>query len=121
MGSPLLQTPLAQIEAPAMLAFIRELEGATGVPAAADSSRWLYHSLWQCVYPHSASEQRRPIHRDRIIPGGLLDSKISRLAGTPVHQVCHDLAMSLRSQSAELVENMKLSVFLNRYLPALKK
>jgi hypothetical protein len=121
MGSSLLQTPLAGIQDPSLLAFIRELEGACGVPLSRHGSLWLYHYVWQCVYPQGASEKRFPIHKDRIVPGGLLDSKIGKLAGTAVYQFCHDLAMSLQSQSAELVENMKLYVFLNRYLPALKK
>lgn len=121
MGSSLLQTPVARIQDPSLLALIRELEGACGVSSSTHASLWLYHYVWQCVYPQGANERRRPIHRDRIIPGGMLDSKISKLAGTMVHRFCHDLAMSLQSQSAELVENMKLYVFLNRYLPAVEK
>ncbi len=115
MGSNLLQTPLAKIEDPSLLAFIRELEGACKVQSLSHPTLSLYHYVWQCVYPWGA-DKRYPIGRNRIIPGGLLDSKIKKSQNTLIHQFCHDLAMMMRNESAELVENMKLYVFLNRYL-----
>lgn len=121
MAKSLLQVPLAKIDDPVLRSLISELEHVSGVVAESHRSLWLYHYLWQCVYPAGASEKRRAIDRARIIPGGILDTKIHKLQSTAVYPLCHELAMKLRSQSVELVENMKLYVFLNRYLPALEK
>lgn len=112
----LLDTPLLRIDDPSLLALIRELEHASKVKPA--SHYTLYKYVWQCVYPWGA-DKRYPIDKNRIIPGGLLSSKIKKRQGTQIYQFCHDLAMMMQNESAEAVENMTLYVFLNRYLPDL--
>ena len=121
MGSSLFQTSLADISDATVLALISELESACAVSSDSFKSVWFYHYVWQCVYPEGASEKRRPIDKNKIIPGGLLDTKIGKLRNTQIYPFCHELAMKLKSQSVELVENTKLYVFLNRYLPVIEK
>lgn len=121
MGSNVFQTPLEDIHDPIILSLIRELEHACALPSADFQGQWFYQYLWQCVYPKGAAEKRHPIDRRNIIPGGLLDTKIGKLRDSSIYPFCHDLAMRLNSQSAELVEDTKLYVFFNRYLPVLEQ
>lgn len=113
----LLHTPLPQIEDPGLKAMVSELQHACKVRPAEHCT--LFGYVWQCVYPWG-TEKRYPIDRHRIVPGRMLSRKIGKLQDTGVYRFCHEVAM-MQNQSAELVANMTLYVFLNRYLPDLDK
>lgn len=113
----LLHSLLAEIEDEHLLALIGELGEVSGIAPAEHYT--LYKYTWQCVYPGGAGDRRYPIDRNRVNPLGLLSRKIKKLQGTLIYQFCDELALMTRNEGAELVENMTLYVFLNRYLPVL--
>jgi hypothetical protein len=115
----LLHTPLPQVTDASLLGLIEELALACNVQPEAHYT--LYKFAWQCVYPGGAGDKRYPIEKNRLNPVGLLSAKVRKHQGTLIYQFCHELAMMTHNEGAELVEGMALYVFLNRYLPDVRK
>jgi len=113
----LVDTPLPEIEDRDLLSLITEMENVTTVHP--EDTYLLFGYLSQCLYPAGAGS-RYEIEGGRIIPGGLLSRKISKLRDSLIYRVCDEIAQT-HGLSAEAVENLSLRVFFNKYLPNFEK
>jgi len=92
---------------------LSELDNLAGIRL--DRDIWVIHALTQSVYPMGSGE-RYKLEGKLIIPRGVLDTKLGKIHGTILYQICDELA-GIRGESAELYENNRIYVFLNKVLP----
>jgi hypothetical protein len=110
----LIDKRLEQVDDPQFRSFTRELELTTGAIAYGKLS--VLKFLQSCLYRNGLGEPVLISSKEINNPFGELTRTVGEFKGQLIHQMCDELAWHLRSERAELWEDTKLRMFLNKVL-----
>lgn len=99
-----------------ILELLTEIEHATQVSRRGFETLPLFLYLTQCLYPNGGSEKRVPLRADMTPVTGLLGTRVEKLAGSTLYELCEELAVRARVP-LEMNINKKLMTFINLTIP----
>jgi len=102
-----------------LLGLIAELEEL--VPVSHRQYDTLFIFLTQCLYYNGKVGGRIKLNARQHAPAkGLLETRVSKLQGTAIFEVCNELSLK-KHESIEMHDAKQLYVFLNAFLPNYEK